>query len=263
MKKYIKIYTNAEEYFNDIEYYCNASGELHRNGNDITEEDLPPALQDAYRRLWSDNYGSLCYLMKYKERYGIAFIKEYHEFTPEGKIGEINNFQKCLKVAEELKKTYFSKAPTIFIGREMGFPGETPKGMDGDDKATELVVFMDANISEEELTEVADWLYDNAYEPAEGSEGNTLRDWVSESGEYIIPVSWSVNSTVTVKGVRNLGEAIRLAKRNIDRLPTTKENEYVEDSYKIDIYTDEDALNAQNYATIGDVVLHRNGIITK
>lgn len=87
-----------------------------------------------------------------------------------------------------------------------------------------------------------------------GIKKQSLDDYVSENGEYIIPVSWEVYSTITVKA-KNLGEAVRIAKEKMYEIPLCKEAEYVEGSYKINIESDEDAIIAQEYQPIGDVYI--------
>ena len=87
-------------------------------------------------------------------------------------------------------------------------------------------------------------------------------DYVSEDGEYIIPVSWSVYSTITVRA-KNLREAVKMARDKINEIPLCSEPEYIDDSYKIDLYTDDDAINAQDFASIGDVTILEDGKIVK
>lgn len=89
----------------------------------------------------------------------------------------------------------------------------------------------------------------------------SLYDIKNDSGKYRIPVSWTVYSTITVEA-DNLGEAVDIAREKINELPLcTKGTTYVEDSYSIDVDDDEDALNAQDYTTNGDVIIRKNGKI--
>ena len=88
-----------------------------------------------------------------------------------------------------------------------------------------------------------------------------LKNYVAANGMYIIPISWSVYSTVTVMGAKNLYEAVKLTKEKADDLPLCTENEYVEGSYKVDVDTEEDAFNAQDFAAIGDVIIVDDGTI--
>ena len=158
----IEIYENAEDYYKNFEYWSNACGDLHHNDKWLDSvDDLPSALKDAYERLWEEGCGSYCYLCSYKGDYGVALINEYHQFTDEGKVGEKNNYQQAVKVAEALKAQNFPIS--IFIGKEMGFPGKTPDGVEGDDQATELVAFMKTDVTKEQFNEVAEWLLKNAY----------------------------------------------------------------------------------------------------
>lgn len=77
---------------------------------------------------------------------------------------------------------------------------------------------------------------------------STLRNYVSEDGKYIIPVSWEVYATVTITGVANLEEAYQVAQDYIDDLPLATEPDYIDGSFKIDIQNDQELLDAQNYA---------------
>lgn len=162
---YMKIYTDANELAKDFSYWSNACGDLHHNGEFIDETSLPPVLKDAYNNLYSEGDGSYNYLCEYKGKYGIAKINEYHEYTEDGMPDEPDNFDYALHVAEMLEKTDFP-IDAIFINKEMGFPGTTPDGTEGD-YATELVVFIDPqNISVTQYNELAKWLYANAYTTA-------------------------------------------------------------------------------------------------
>ena len=79
-----------------------------------------------------------------------------------------------------------------------------------------------------------------------------MRDYVSNNGEYIIPVSWEVYSTIKVKGAKNLEEAFEYAQEHIEDIPLG-EGEYIDGSYQINIDNDDEAINAQEYADIGGV----------
>lgn len=85
-----------------------------------------------------------------------------------------------------------------------------------------------------------------------------LKDYISEDGSYIIPVTWEVYSTVRIYGAKNLQEALEIAERYQDDFPA-EDGDYIDGSYKIDVQTDEDILNAQDYASIGyDFYYKRN-----
>lgn len=87
-----------------------------------------------------------------------------------------------------------------------------------------------------------------------------LKDVKSEDGEYIIPVEWSVYSTITVTA-DNLADAIAKAHALQSDIPLCSDPEYVDGSYKIAINTTEDAINAQSYRTIGNVEIDYDGNI--
>lgn len=81
-----------------------------------------------------------------------------------------------------------------------------------------------------------------------------LKNYVSESGLYLIPIEWTVYSTITVRA-NNLAEAIAKAEAQFDDIPCQTQNEYVDDSMRISINEVEDAIMAQGYQTIGDTIL--------
>ena len=64
-----------------VDYYCNACGELHHDGKDLDENELPLALQRAYGTVWTDRFRAECYLVKYpgqfEGRYGVALVADF------------------------------------------------------------------------------------------------------------------------------------------------------------------------------------------
>ncbi len=80
---------------------------------------------------------------------------------------------------------------------------------------------------------------------------DVLKNYVSEDGTYLIPVSWSVYSTIRVKA-DNLEMAVKLAKAHMDEIPLCSDSEYIDGSYKIDVEDNDDALNAQHYHDMSD-----------
>lgn len=80
----------------------------------------------------------------------------------------------------------------------------------------------------------------------------------SEDGEYIIPVQWSVYATVRVTA-DNLKDALIKAAEKIDDLPTSCDNEYIEDSYEINIDSADSAITAQSYEPVSDVSIDSDG----
>lgn len=87
-----------------------------------------------------------------------------------------------------------------------------------------------------------------------------LDEYVSETGTYLIPVEWSVYSTITVQG-DNLQDAVDRAKRVLDDLPLEDLNEYVDGSYRLSGDTVEDFLNAQEYSTIGETLVLKDDTV--
>ena len=79
---------------------------------------------------------------------------------------------------------------------------------------------------------------------------NELEQFVSDDGEYIIPVEWKVSSNVVITGVKNLKEALEVAKRYEGDLPITEDCDYIDESYTI-LEEEEDLLNAQTHRKRG------------
>lgn len=67
----------------------------------------------------------------------------------------------------------------------------------------------------------------------------------------IIPVEWSVYSTITVENVEDISEAKRIVEKHLDELPLPTNSEYVDGSFHIQAESQEDLDVAQNYFTIG------------
>lgn len=89
----------------------------------------------------------------------------------------------------------------------------------------------------------------------------TLKNYVSDDGTYLIPVQWSVYSTVRVHAA-NLAEAVNIARSKLDELPLSTENEYIDGSYYISGEIDEDFINAQHYKPVGNVTIESDGTIS-
>lgn len=79
-----------------------------------------------------------------------------------------------------------------------------------------------------------------------------LENYVSPDGDYIIPVTYKMYSTVGVTRVKNLREAVELARKHKNEIPVGQ-GEYIDGSYKIEIKNDDEAIAAQDYVHIGEV----------
>lgn len=84
---------------------------------------------------------------------------------------------------------------------------------------------------------------------------------ISENGYYKIPVSWTATAVIQVEA-DNLEDAIKRAKNAELLIPLPTENvEYREDSFRIDIDEDEDAINTAD-AFASEVCINKNGEVT-
>lgn len=144
----IMLYGNSkkdkDKYIEDVKYWCTAAGELHKQGEDITEEELPEELARIYRDWWEeDKDGNYTYLVELFGVYGIALIQEYYK-TYGGKATQ-NNYDRALKVAEKMDSLYHSIAGRsdggvqILLAKEVGNIAPDDRAVD------ELVVFVPAS----------------------------------------------------------------------------------------------------------------------
>lgn len=85
---------------------------------------------------------------------------------------------------------------------------------------------------------------------------DVLAEYVSDDG-YIIPVEWSVCSTVRVDKADNLKQAVEIARARIMDLPCDNNAEYIDGSYTIPD-DDESLLNAQAYSHESGVSIDEN-----
>ena len=83
-----------------------------------------------------------------------------------------------------------------------------------------------------------------------------ISEYISDTGEYIIPVSWEVYSRIIVKA-NNLEEALKKAEEQIDEipLPSSYYQDYVDGSFKIDVPDEHYAIAAQSFTDRTDVVI--------
>ena len=156
---HIKVYPNEVSLIKDFSYWSNCTGDLHHNGNCISEDALPVELADAYKNLWEEEAGgSYCYLSEYRNEYGIALVNEYYEYTDQGEPGEANNFEQACVAAVKVMLKY--PETKVFLGKQTGFNNSDAPV---EDKATELFVFIHSHSTKEFVREVEAFLYENAY----------------------------------------------------------------------------------------------------
>ena len=137
---------DKDKYAKDVKYWCTSAGELHKQGEDITEEELPEELARIYRDWWEeDKDGNCTYLVELFGVYGIALMQEYYK-TYDGETTP-NNYDRALKVAEKMDSFYHSIAGCsddgvqILLAKEGGYIGLDDRAAD------ELVVFVPASCS--------------------------------------------------------------------------------------------------------------------
>lgn len=71
-------YYSSKELAKKLKFWSNGCGELHYHGEcNVTEDEFPDPLQEAYHNLWNENAGYLEYLVEYKGDYYVAIKAEY------------------------------------------------------------------------------------------------------------------------------------------------------------------------------------------
>lgn len=78
-----------------------------------------------------------------------------------------------------------------------------------------------------------------------------LKEKVNNVNEYVIPISWSVCSSVVVKGAKNLHDAVELARKYIDDIPLPQNNDYIDGSFTVDVENEDEAKAYQDYPMRG------------
>jgi hypothetical protein len=89
-----------------------------------------------------------------------------------------------------------------------------------------------------------------------------LENYVSPDGHYRIPIVYAMYSTIDVTGVKNLREAVELSEKHKDEIPLGQ-GEYIDGSYEINIENDDEAIFAQDYARISDIVISPEDFASK
>lgn len=164
----IMLYDNSEKdkdkYVEDIKFWCTAAGELHKQGEHITEEELPEELARIYRDWWEEGKdGNNTYLVELFGVYGIALMQEYCK-TYGGKATP-NNYNRALKVAKKIDSLYHSIAGhsdggvQILLAKEVGNIAPDDRAVD------ELVVFVPASCSKNLFDRLSATLGLIAYDP--------------------------------------------------------------------------------------------------
>lgn len=80
-----------------------------------------------------------------------------------------------------------------------------------------------------------------------------------EKTSFIIPVSWSVSSTIRIEA-ENEEDAIRIAHERAADIPLSVNNEYIDDSY---IIHDNQITSAQDTKNVGNILIRSDGSIER
>ena len=111
------------QYHDELKYWSNCCGDLHRHGGpSIKESELPEELLRAYNELWTEGAGSLCYLVEYKGVYGIALINEFDDTYASDINSSMDELYERMKAkADQFSEMEKFKTAQILIAEELGF----------------------------------------------------------------------------------------------------------------------------------------------
>ena len=158
----INLFSNNESdsltYGSAIKYWSNSMGELHHHGEyDITEEELPEELRQAYHELdCFEKYGSRVYFVETEKGYGIALINEYDEcFAKDCNLSMDNLFMSAMVDAAAIRSHSGFESASIYLAKELGF-----------ESSHELAVIFPASISKEAFEKAAKLLDQTVYKSA-------------------------------------------------------------------------------------------------
>ena len=146
------------EYGEAIKFWSNACGELHHHGKYmIAEADLPAPLRRAYQELWTEDSGSLCYLVETKKGYGIALINEYsEEYAKDCGLSMDEMFSCVMRDSGSIgADDHFMKAD-IYVSEHLGIL-----------ECHEIVVVFPADIPENEFEAAVKRLDELSYQASE------------------------------------------------------------------------------------------------
>lgn len=144
-------YHSGEELSDELKFWSNGCGELHYHGkHNVTEDELPDPLKEAYHNLWNENAGYLEYLVEYKGSYYVAIEAEYD--SKDCNSAELFA-ESCLN-AKEYILSYEKKGCKLVIGHGTG-----PEEADN-----ELYFLIPALISKEEFECIEDILTEYIFE---------------------------------------------------------------------------------------------------
>lgn len=184
----IKIFRSNKEdmelFSREIQYWSNGLGEIHNGGVSICEEELPAELQRAYKVLWTDEFGSLCYLVETPKGYGVALLNEYDNcYADDCNLNMDKLFQSALEDSKVISKRVEFQNTDIYIGEHSGFC-----------KCHELIVVFPASTPVDEFRTAAVLLDELAYQTAK-HRNFSLTEQIESASNRASVLSTTQNST--------------------------------------------------------------------
>lgn len=175
---------------NVLKYWCNATGDLHRQGDfNITEEDLPAPLRRAFRELWKENAGGAnCYLAETEQDgLGIALIGEYdHESADELQLSMPEYLDIVIQDAEILASRETLWSAHIYV---LENAGEFPE-------AHLMIIFLPAAIPERDFDAACETVQSDLYGTLEVQRKNALkRHLIDVAVQHVLEFHESIGDT--------------------------------------------------------------------
>ena len=144
-------YHSIGKLLHELKFWSSGCGELHRHGKcDISEDELPDPLREAYHSLWNENSGFREYLVEYKGMYYVAIEAGYD--SQDYNSAEL--FEESCLNAKEYLLSYEKKGCRLIIGHGTG----------PDEADNELYFLVPALISKEEFECIEDILTEYIFE---------------------------------------------------------------------------------------------------
>lgn len=176
----IKIFHNTDEEHKEmmqkIKTWSSSAWDLWKpdSHESITEDDLPVELKNAYNKLYSELYGSYCFLIETPEGYGVGLSNEYDcELANEHGLTMKELFDCACKDAEQIAKHVEFEKAEIYVTEEKNDVF----------KYHEVLVVFPANTPTYEFQQAADLLDKLVYKSVETKEHSSVDDRIQQCKE--------------------------------------------------------------------------------
>ena len=147
------LYEYDGDFPDEVEYVCNAVGEMNCDENELSTE-----LTHAFNELWSDDYGLPCYLFRLNGCQGIAFEAEYDgEYAYDLDVSYDDLCEFARSIATFVSKRLDGTADVIF--------GKDCIHWSNGENSTSLIVFLPWYTDVSVIKDVNVWFPEICYPP--------------------------------------------------------------------------------------------------